>query len=184
MSKWGGSSLSQDRLVPRRVEYQPKTQGPKKTDIGFNIPGVTYLKEWFPIEEEKEIIRKIDQAQWSHDLKRRVQQYGFRFDYVTGDIDPIPADPFPDYVESIANRLHFEGHFPSIPNQIIINEYLPGQGINPHVDKLCFDEPICSISLLSGAVMDFRHKRTMEKKSLYLEPRSLLLLKQEARYQW
>lgn len=36
------------------------------------------------------------------------------------------------------------------PDQVTVNEYLPGQGIGPHVDAYdVFEEPLLSLSLLS-----------------------------------
>ncbi len=68
---------------------------------------------------------------------------------------------------------------------IIINEYEPGQGIAPHIDcQPCFTGTIISLSLGSACVMDLMHKETREEKQLLLEPRSLLLMKEEARYKW
>jgi alkylated DNA repair dioxygenase AlkB len=41
-------------------------------------------------------------------------------------------------------------------DQLIINEYMPGQGINKHVDRIdIFENYICSLSLGSDCVMTF-----------------------------
>jgi alkylated DNA repair dioxygenase AlkB len=41
-------------------------------------------------------------------------------------------------------------------NQLIINEYEPGQGINPHVDNTTlFTDTVVSLSLGSEAIMNF-----------------------------
>lgn len=53
-----------------------------------------------------------------------------------------------------------------------------GQGIGKHVDRThCFDEPVASVSLLSGAIMEFRHRRKEVRKSIYLQPCSLVVMK-------
>jgi alkylated DNA repair dioxygenase AlkB len=45
--------------------------------------------------------------------------------------------------------------------QVIINEYTPGQGIAAHIDhKGSFGPIVASLSLLSGAVMDFQSNET------------------------
>jgi alkylated DNA repair dioxygenase AlkB len=67
---------------------------------------------------------------------------------------------------------------------MLVNEYLPGQGIAPHRDYAPFGRTVVSLSLLSPCVMDFRHPRTGRKESLLLEPRSLVVLSDEARYEW
>jgi alkylated DNA repair dioxygenase AlkB len=67
---------------------------------------------------------------------------------------------------------------------MLINEYLPGQGITLHRDYTPFDRTVVSISLLSACVMEFRELKTGRQESLLLEPRSLLILSDEARYEW
>ncbi len=76
-------------------------------------------------------------------------------------------------------RTHFSQEF----NQIIVNEYQPGQGIGPHIDCIpCFAETIAVVSLGSGAEMEF--SRSSEKLLFYLEPGSLLKLSGPVRYEW
>ena len=67
---------------------------------------------------------------------------------------------------------------------MLVNEYLPGQGIALHRDYEPFDRTVVSLSLLSACVMDFRHVKSGRLESLLLEPRSLLVLSDEARYEW
>jgi alkylated DNA repair dioxygenase AlkB len=69
-------------------------------------------------------------------------------------------------------------------DQMLVNEYLPGQGISLHRDYEPFDRTVVSISLLSACVMDFRRVADGRRESLLLEPRSLLVLSDEARYEW
>jgi alkylated DNA repair dioxygenase AlkB len=71
------------------------------------------------------------------------------------------------------------------PDQVIINEYQPGQGITPHIDCIpCFGETIVSISLNSPCVMEFTHSNANERIVKLLEPRSLIVLEGDARYKW
>jgi alkylated DNA repair dioxygenase AlkB len=69
-------------------------------------------------------------------------------------------------------------------DQMLVNEYTPGLGISFHRDYAPFGRTVVSLSLLSPCVMDFRHPPTDRKESLLLEPRSLLVLCDEARYEW
>jgi alkylated DNA repair dioxygenase AlkB len=58
-------------------------------------------------------------------------------------------------------------------------------GISKHVDCVpCFDRTIASLSLGSPCVMELFRTRTREKVERLLEPRSLLVLQDEARYRW
>jgi len=67
---------------------------------------------------------------------------------------------------------------------MLVNEYFPGQGIAMHRDYEPFDRTVVSLSLLSLCVMDFRHISSGRQERLLLEPRSLLILTDEARYDW
>ena len=72
------------------------------------------------------------------------------------------------------------------PDQVIVNEYLPGQGIADHIDcEPCFEDTIISLSLGSRCIMDLKNKNNKnEKQEILLEPRSLIVIADEARYNW
>ena len=65
-----------------------------------------------------------------------------------------------------------------------MNDYLPGQGIARHRDYAPYGRAVASLSLLSPCVMDFREVATGGKERFLLEPRSLLVLSDAARYDW
>jgi len=68
-------------------------------------------------------------------------------------------------------------------NQVIINEYLAGQGIAPHIDHpVQFGNTIATLLLGSAYVMDLQSPS--QKISILLPRRSLLVLENEARYKW
>ena len=80
-------------------------------------------------------------------------------------------------------------------SQLTLNEYLPGQGIAAHIDtESCFGPDIFVISLGSGVTMTMTEQKpshsngatieSKQKKHVYLKARSLLVLKQDARYLW
>jgi alkylated DNA repair dioxygenase AlkB len=74
---------------------------------------------------------------------------------------------------------------PRVADQVIVNEYEPGQGIAPHVDCVpCFADTIASLTLGSSCVMEFTRLKTREKAALFLARRSLVVLSGEARYEW
>ena len=68
-------------------------------------------------------------------------------------------------------------------NQVIINEYEPGQGIGAHTDHQKFFGPkIVSVSLISPVVMNFAYND--EKIPVLLEPNSCVSMERDARYKW
>lgn len=143
-----------------------------------DIPGLVYVPNFISADEEQTLIDAIDQQPWLNDLKRRVQHYGYKYDYkaraVTSD---AYLGPLPDWIAPIAQKLPFK------PDQAIVNEYLPGQGISAHVDCVpCFSDMIASLTLGSGTIMQFTNGN--RKEEIYLEPRSLATLSGPARYEW
>ena len=143
-----------------------------------NITGLEYVPDFIKADEEQALIKAIDLQPWLNDLKRRVQHYGYKYDYKARAVTPSSyIGPLPEWGDPIAQKLPFK------PDQAIVNEYLPGQGISAHVDCApCFDDTIASLSLDSGAIMQFTKGR--ERQELYLKPRSLIVLSGEARYEW
>ena len=69
-------------------------------------------------------------------------------------------------------------------DQLTVNDYMPGQGIPPHVDTHSpFQEVFASLSLKSGATMHFKNQSN-NAIDIYLQPRSLMIFSGEARYNW
>lgn len=151
-----------------------------------NIEGLNYLPNYITFPEEAKIVEAIDNADWMTDLKRRVQHYGFKYDYRARRIDvSMKLGDLPFWATQIAERLFDDGFFRNVPDQLIVNEYLPGQGISPHIDcEPCFEDTIVSLSLLSDITMDFTQDFEKKKFSLPLRKRSLVVLQGDSRYKW
>jgi alkylated DNA repair dioxygenase AlkB len=150
------------------------------------LPGLTYILNYVSEQEQEQLISAIDHQVWLTDLKRRVQHYGYRYNYAARSVDlSMYIGEIPSWGQDLAERIFDDGLMPKIPDQLIVNEYQPGQGISAHIDCVsCFDPFISSLSLGSSCVMDFINPRTNEALSLFLEPRSLLVVSGESRYDW
>jgi len=153
------------------------------TDI---IPGLRYLPHYLSKHTACALLEIIDRQPWVSDLNRRVQQYGYRYDYKRRSIDQSQfLGPLPDWALDLAERFVRDDFLSDVPDQLIVNEYQPGQGITPHVDCVpCFAETILSLSLGSPCAMNFTQTGRRTPVSLILEPESLLILQGEARYRW
>jgi len=150
------------------------------------ISGLSYNPDSITTNMAQNLLRHIDGEAWRTDLKRRVQHHGYIYDYkrrtVTTD---MALGDLPIWSQSLIDLLADHSEFGIRADQMIINEYLPGQGITSHVDcEPCFGDVIASLSLNSPCVMDFTHTVTSKKQSLLLEPNSLLIMRGEARYDW
>ncbi len=93
--------------------------------------------------------------------------------------------PLPDWLRPLALAVSGPGLLDAVPDQVIVNEYRPGQGISAHVDCLpCFGPRIATLSLGAACVMRFRHPGTGTYVERALEPGSLRVLAGPARTDW
>jgi alkylated DNA repair dioxygenase AlkB len=145
------------------------------------IQGLSYRTNAISEEEEKQLLCLFDEkGQWvpitDSPNSRRVQHYGFRYDYRSGRITDtateIPSELFDFFPE--AKQLGM--------NQVIVNEYEPGQGISAHKDSTAYGGTILCYTIGSGATMRFTYNEG--KMDLYVAPRSLYIMEGEARYDW
>ena len=155
-------------------------------DAGPIVPGLRYIAAYLTLAEQAALAAVIDEQSWLTDLKRRVQHYGYRYNYTGRTVDTsMFLGPLPAWASRLAHQLHHDGYTRELPDQVIVNEYEPGQGISSHIDCVpCFGDTILSISLLSSCMMLFTHSRSQTQSSLFLEPGSLLVMQGEARYAW
>lgn len=148
--------------------------------------GLQYFEHYVEPCLQQQLIQTIDSQSWLTDLKRRVQHYGYKYDYRAHRVYPeMYLGPLPEWGQSLAQRFLIDSLITSSVDQMIVNEYLPGQGIASHIDCVpCFDDTILSLSLGSAVEIVFSHVETKESISLYLQPGSLLVMVGDARYKW
>ena len=151
------------------------------------IYGLELYFDFISPEEEKQLLKNIDDNIWLNDLSRRVQHYGYKYDYRARKIDnSFYLGELPQWLNNIALKLYSNKLIDFLPDQAIINEYEPGQGIASHIDcEPCFGDTIISLSLGSSCVMNFsRDVNSIDKTAILLEPRVLVIMKNESRYDW
>ncbi|KAF8970715.1 hypothetical protein BDZ97DRAFT_1652340 [Flammula alnicola] len=157
-----------------------------------------YFPNFVTVEEEEYLIRKINdspQRKWKKLANRRLQIWG-------GDItakgtllaQPLPPfiDKYPDLISRIKATGAFDNSPNKAPNHIIMNEYLPGQGIMPHEDGPQYHPAVATISLGSHAIFHYYQYQSdtddvaasrgrgktidmIPVLSILLEPRSLII---------
>eukprot|EP00794_Sanderia_malayensis_P019883 gene19883-21824_t len=185
-----------------------------------------YFPDFISQEEESLLLGKIYNApkpKWTQLSNRRLQNWGgLPHPKTNEDIRVTQKDRQPfvkipwilkgmvseklpqwlsKYTDEIASLGVFEEKF---PNHVLINEYLPGQGIMPHLDGPLFFPAITTLSLGSHTVLDFYQplndeKETRDSKSsastcdetntssfesryimsILLQPRSLVVFKED-----
>lgn len=154
--------------------------------------GLDYLGDLITSCEEKDLcyecqhclLRDIDSQPWNHDLGRRTQQYGAKYDYKTRKLTAAP--PFPASVESMAEILEplFEEYSSTKPTQCIVNEYKRGQKITPHTDHVKHFGPVIVIVSLGDPMEMVLTRSGYTPYSITLEPGTALVLSGESRYEW
>ena len=92
--------------LPEHLNYGVQERGMHPIP---GICGLYYLCGFLDDHAQHALIECVDAQPWRTDLDRRVQHYGWRYDYrtrtVTSDMD---LGPLPDWVADIASRLYSE----------------------------------------------------------------------------
>jgi len=145
------------------------------------VKGLVVREDFISEAQEVVLLEHINAAEWNTTLKRRTQHYGYEYNYTSRGAKKTQS--IPDYAMAIAQKLVDDGLIKQLPDQLIINEYKPGQGIAAHVDKRdIFGDEIVSISL--GADVPMVFTRGTETQTIPLARRSAIILTGEARYTW
>jgi alkylated DNA repair dioxygenase AlkB len=148
------------------------------------VPGLRYVAEYLAPDVHDALLAAADAQPWQQPsfIRRRVQVYGYTYNHTRGGIYRI--GDLPHWVTSLAEDLVRDRLMTSPPDQLIVNEYRSGTGIQPHVDHAAFDDTIVSISLGSGCVIELGRPLAPPTESVFLEPRSALVLSGDARHHW
>ncbi|XP_012260840.2 alpha-ketoglutarate-dependent dioxygenase alkB homolog 6 [Athalia rosae] len=167
-------------------EYTTKNQIFLKHILPEVPPMVCYIPNFITPEEENEILQRINCTplpKWTQLSHRRLQNWG-GIPHPKGMIAEAIPGWLAKFVKKVSDFQVFESH--TSPNHVLINEYLPGQGIMPHSDGPLFHPIVTTISCGSHTFLDFYRRNTSDQLevpvlefSLLLERRSLLILEKD-----
>ena len=101
------------------------------------VPGLGYLPGYVTESDELALVEAIDRMPWNTEWRRRRQPYGAG--YGSGGA----STPIPDWGRRLADRMFAEGVTDLPFDQMLVNEYLPGQGISSHRDYARSAAPWC-----------------------------------------
>jgi alkylated DNA repair dioxygenase AlkB len=144
------------------------------------IPGLRYVPGYLDSGIQDALLASVDAGEWRGFVQRRVQIYGYTCNPMKGI---HRTDDLPPWAQQLAARLERDGLMPEVADQLIVNDYAPGQGIHPHVDGPFFADTIVSISLGSSCIMEFSTEAGAREEQ-FLEPMSALVIAGEARNGW
>ncbi len=148
----------------------------------MNVPGFTLISDFITAEQESALINELDRQPWLIDYQRKLQYFGYRNELESPyDLVEFPL-AFPPLIKELSEEIIHRKIMDLQPDQVIINEYLPGQGIRPHKDRDYFENQICGVNLGSGCVMRFtKGKETVDFE---VPRRSLYIMQDDARKKW
>ena len=151
--------------------------------------GLRYAEEFVSPAAEKTLIGQIavlplQPFQFGqYEGKRRVASFGFRYDYTMRRLEE--ADPIPEWLGSIIEKVEAFGGRGTRIGQVLCTEYDIGVGIGWHRDKPHFDR-VFGLSL--GSACKFRFRRPAytrwERFTLEARPRSVYMMSGPSREVW
>ncbi|KAF8440028.1 hypothetical protein L210DRAFT_3541486 [Boletus edulis BED1] len=158
-----------------------------------------YIPDFITVEEEEYLLRKIDESpklNWKPLGNRRLQLWGgeiLQKNVLFRKAMPPFLTSYPNVIGRLKETQAFAFSPHKQPNHIILNEYLPGQGIMPHEDGPLYYPVVGTVSLGSHSVFHYyaynsdrtpdhvahtSSGRTIYPKpvlSVFLEPRSVII---------
>lgn len=146
--------------------------------------GASYDPSFLTPQQSGLLIAAIDSQghKWENDFSRRVQHYGWHYEYSQhGTIRP--TDSIPDFLEGVCEEMLDRGWFEKQPNQVLVNEYEPGQGIGKHKDRDCFGPAVATLTLGDCWPMQFILPDG-ESFEFFLEVGSVLVMDGDVRSKW
>ncbi|KAI6226550.1 Fe2OG dioxygenase domain-containing protein [Aphelenchoides fujianensis] len=193
MSEAGGESkiAAGGSGDPPPVERKPVVLNADDFLVKNAPDSIRYIPNFISEEEERQLLNHVYAApkpKWDTLKNRRLQNYGG----LVGQHGLIPDGDLPDWLETIIDRvMTVQSGFPEDrrPNHVLINEYLPQQGIMPHTDGPAFFSLISTISLGGCTCLDFYEpmqpgqQQPLDQRhvgSMLLQPRSLVFIKDRA----
>lgn len=159
-----------------------------------SLPTIFYIPEYLSPEDQLGLLQQINvgsSTKWKSLKNRRLQNWGG----VVHEKGLLPQKLPPWLSDLTGNICRDLGLYPAPINHVLINEYLPGQGIMQHQDGPAYFPVVAILSLGSPAVMQFTphqklfemagdvgkmHSTTHEGVSLVLMPGSLLVFRDVA----
>eukprot|EP01062_Namystynia_karyoxenos_P031261 TRINITY_DN23203_c0_g1_i3.p1 TRINITY_DN23203_c0_g1~~TRINITY_DN23203_c0_g1_i3.p1 ORF type:complete len:1315 (+),score=246.77 TRINITY_DN23203_c0_g1_i3:714-4658(+) len=155
-------------------------------------PGLTVDPEFLNPEQEARLLHFVESLEWDeiHRGGRQVKQFGWSFGGAHGrERLSGPLEPIPELLQQLCVQRfmapEFRNRVHTPPNQLIINRYAPGVGIEPHVDRPnLFDDTITVVSLGGHATLHFSKVQGGDPQNVLVPARSVYTMSGEARYDW
>ena len=162
--------------------------------VADSLPeGMRYVEEFLSRREEVDLLDVLPTLPLQHSryrqftAKRRTISYGFSYDFTHGTLDP--AKPIAEFLLPLRERVAAVAQLdPTQFEQALVTEYRPGVSLGWHRDVPDF-EVVAGVSLANPCRMRLRPYPPRANKRegvmvLELQPRSLYILRDTARWAW
>jgi alkylated DNA repair dioxygenase AlkB len=148
------------------------------------LPGFYLYTNLIDETFEQQLLAEIDSQTWIVDYARRLQYYGYRNELEDPyDLIPFPVE-MPQLMRALSEQLVANNIVQLQPDQVIVNEYVPGEGIRPHKDRDYYENQICGVNLGSGCIMRFIRGNNQEVRDIEVPQRSVYVMQDDARKKW
>lgn len=148
------------------------------------LRGLFVYPDFIDEVKERELLAEIDSQVWIVDYLRRLQYYGYRNELEKPySLVPFPV-AMPPLMQYLSKELVHKGIIELEPDQVIVNEYVPGEGIKPHKDRMYYENQICGVNLGSACIMRFTKGEDDEPIDIEIPRRSVYVMQDDARKKW
>jgi len=156
-----------------------------------NIKGLWYIENYLSLDELSTIKKKLKKDIKSEPITNSsmsgmVAHYGYYYSYDRSGLSVAPA--IPDYLRKLIdptriNDLVGANLITEKFEQLIINEYKPGQQIAYHTDHVKQFGPIIAC-ITVGQAIPIKFKLDQKEKIIDVKEGSMYIMTGDARYQW
>ncbi len=142
--------------------------------------GLSLIENFITEEEEKFLLSMVPKGPVQiTTMRNSLTRYGSAGPYAI----PAPvSENIPDWIEAISDKIMAQGLLPSRPDSITVNEFLPGNELDYHIDSKTSGDVITVLSIGGPAMMNL--KKADRVLSTPLHARTLLQMRDEARWDW
>ncbi|KAJ8266532.1 hypothetical protein GJAV_G00131520 [Gymnothorax javanicus] len=175
--------------------YEPSSGLAVRNEDGaeesFHFPGVFLWENFLSEEEERELVRCMDQDAWKESQSgRKKQDFGPKVNFKKQHVRLGTFSGLPALSRNIVHRMSQEPLLQGFqPVEQCNLDYSPqrGSAIDPHLDdSWLWGERLVTVNMLSNTIITMSHEEELRELRVYVNfpRRSLLVLHGDARHKW
>ncbi|MGE0821757.1 MAG: alpha-ketoglutarate-dependent dioxygenase AlkB [Candidatus Binatia bacterium] len=154
------------------------------------IPGLEYRPNFLNATDEQQLVDVMRESRlqrtwpWKPYRRSRWHRVSFGWEYTAASRPLRKARlELPPLLATWRDRCGDIARVQTL-DQVSVNWYPPGAGIGAHIDAPLYGEMILVLSLASIAKIQWKEKATGKSITTTIEPRSLYIMTDDARWRW